>query len=162
MATDGNHVYVSDTGTGKLHRLRGEEVAVLQGPEGANGITFSNGKMYALGLTAHDVYELDPSGKGKPKPFGLGEHFKGPDGIEVLDDGSFLVSDVWGHTLSWVGADRETVRLLAKHECVADIGLDRERNLLFLPLFWESVVVVYKLEKAALAETGSGPTRADQ
>ena len=89
---------------------------------------------------------LDPSGDAPPKPFGLADHFTGIDGIEVLDDGSFLVTDVWGSKLFWVGADRKTVRLLAEHESPADLAIDRTRGLVFVPLFWEGKVVVYRLE----------------
>jgi len=78
----------------------------------------------------------------------------GLDGIEVLADGSFLVSDVLGHGLFRVNADRKTVDRLAQLAWPADIGLDRGRNLLFVPLFWDSQVVVLRMEG-----TGATPTR---
>lgn len=145
LATDGKDVYVSDTIVGRIHRLRGERAEVFQELEGANGLTFHRGRMFALSVGLHEMYELDPAGKAPPRPFGLASHFKGIDGIEVLADGSFLVTDVWGSKFFWVGADRRTVRLLAEHEAIADLGIDRRRGLVFLPLFWESKVVVYQL-----------------
>lgn len=173
MATDGRSVYVSDTKLGKVFRIcvgagevplgrpsRGSsvkadppqrqalpQIQVLPAPEGVNGITFFEGKMYAVSVTKHDIFQMDPEGHREPKPFGLAEHFTGLDGIEALDDGSFLVSDVRGHKLFHVAADKKTVRLLAELPWPADIGLDRKRGLLMVPLFWDSQVVVYKLKR---------------
>lgn len=146
MASDGACAYVSDTLTGKVHRLRGNRAETVSTVSGANGITFANGKMYAVSVTEHEVYEVFPDGKTRSRPFGLADHFVGLDGIEVLADGSFLVSDVLGHKLFHVDADRKRVRPLAGLAWPADIGLDRDRGLLFVPQFWDSRVVVYQLQ----------------
>lgn len=147
MATDGKHAYVSDTLTGNIHRLCGERAELVHKLAGANGITFHAGKTFVVSVGLHDIFEMVAD--GAPRPFGLADHFKGLDGIEVLDDDSFLITDVAGQKLFWVGVDRKTVRLLAEHPWPADIGLDRRRRLLFVPLFWDSQVVVYQLEQLA-------------
>lgn len=156
MFSDGRSVYASDTRAGRIHRFDGRQVTEFASLKGANGLTAAGGRFFALSTTEHDLFELDPRGAAEPRPFGLVEHFAGPDGIEVLADGSFLVSDVRGHKLCHVGADRKTVRVLAELQYPADIGLDRQRNLLFVPLFWDSRVMVYQLPKIASEKSPSG------
>ncbi|MFC1806474.1 hypothetical protein ACFL09_05785, partial [Planctomycetota bacterium] len=147
MATDGRDVYVSDTGGGQIYRIRGDRAEVFQELERANGLAFHRGRMFALSVGLHEMYELDPAGKTPPQPFGLARHFKGIDGIAVLADGSFLVTDVWGSKFFWVGADRRTVHLLGPLASPADLAIDRRRGLALVPLFWEGKVVVYGLDR---------------
>ena len=147
MYSDGRYVYTSDTRAGRILRFDGERVIEFAMLKGANGLTMAGGRFYAVSSTEHDLFEIDPRGGQQPRPFGLAQHFTGLDSIEVLADGSFLVSDVRGHKLCRVGADRKTVRVLAELQYPADIGIDRQRNLLYVPLFWDSRVMVYQLPK---------------
>lgn len=153
MASDGRCVYVSDTGGHKIYRLDGEQVSEFAPLDGANGITVADGRFYAVSTTQHDLYEINPRGGGKPRAFGLAKHFTGLDGIETLPDGSWIVSDVRGHKVCHVAADRKTVRVLAELQYAADIGLDRQRNLLMVPLFWDSRVMVYQLHPSGSTTT---------
>jgi len=146
MATDGKAVYVSDTAAGVVYRMGTEGVARIKAPAGVNGITFSKGKMFAVSWDLHEVYELDPSGKGDPVPFGLAAHFRTPDGIEVLDDGTFLVSDMKGNRVVTIAPDRRTVRTLIELQTPADIGLDEARGLLYVPQFERNCVTVCRLK----------------
>ena len=93
------------------------------------------------------VYELDPSGDNPPVAFGLAEHFTNLDGIEVLDDGTFIVSDFKGNKVCSISADRKTVETLAELDSPADIGIDRSRNLLYVPQFMQNKAVIYKLNR---------------
>jgi len=145
VATDGVAVYVSDTDAGVVYRMDSEGVTHLKAPEGVNGITFFKGKMFAVSWTRHEVYELDPTGKDDPVPFGLAEHFQTPDGIEVLEDGTFLVADLKGNRVAAISPDRRTVRTLIDLKTPADIGLDMVRRLLYVPQFEENCVAVYRL-----------------
>ena len=86
-----------------------------------------------------------PAGKKPPQPFGLASHFSRLDGIEVLDDGTFIVSDLPAKKVFSVSPDRKTVRTLAELDSPADIGLDRKRNLLYVPQFFKNQAVVFKL-----------------
>jgi len=147
MATDGQAPYVSDTGAGKVYRLSPDGYREIKAPEGVNGITFHQGRMFAVSWTLHDVYELDPAGLADPVAFGLAAHFRALDGIEVLGDGTFLVSDFQGNRVAAVSPDRRTVRTLLKVETPADIGLDPARGLLYVPKFKAGQVGVYRLEK---------------
>jgi sugar lactone lactonase YvrE len=148
MATDGRHVYVSDTQAGRILRVddggqgRHETVAEL---EGVNGITFDGGRMYAVSWDLHEVYEIDRSGQQPPRPFGLAEHFVHLDGIEVLDDGSFIVSDFVGNRVVRISRDRRTVTTLAELQTPADIGLDRVNRRLFVPQLTVDKLAIYHL-----------------
>ena len=114
-----------------------------------NGITFFKEKMYAVSWSEHDLYELDSGGKAEPKPFGLAKHFKNLDAVEVLRDGTFIVSDYGGGKIYTVSPDGKTVHTIieTKGDTPADFGLDRKRSLLYVPYMKSSRVVVYKLEK---------------
>jgi len=147
MATDGRAAYVSDTAAGKVYEIREDGPREVPAPEGVNGITFFDGKMFAVSWSGHEVYELDPSGKAAPAPFGVAGHFKALDGIEVLDDGTFVVSDNPGNRVCTIGPDRRTVRTLCEPNTPADIGLDRRRGLLYVPSFEGNRVIVYKLTR---------------
>ncbi|NOY79544.1 MAG: hypothetical protein GXP31_00930 [Kiritimatiellaeota bacterium] len=156
MATDGKNVYVSDTGAGRVWRVNftGYGHFPIQAPPSVNGITFFKGKMFAVSWELHEVYELDPTGRRAPISFGLSRHFISLDGIEVMDDGTFLVSDFKGNKVSAISADRTRVDPLVRLESPADIGYDRQRKLLFVPQFMVDRVAVYRLttEKPSPAE----------
>jgi len=147
VATDGVAVYVSDTGAGKIHRIDGPVIRQLKAPEGVNGIAFHRDKMYAVSWTLHDAFEIDPTGQAEPAPFGLAGHFKALDGIEVLDDGTFIVSDFEGDRVCTISPDRKTVHTLCTAKTPADIGLARRSGLMYVPQFTGGSVAVYKLTR---------------
>jgi hypothetical protein len=147
MVAHGGFAYVSDTATGKIHKL-GLPILTLKAPPSVNGITFdAQGRMFAVSWDLHDVYEVDPQGRTDPKPFGLTGRFQALDGIEVLPDGTFLVSDAKAGTLCSIAPDRKTVRVLAKLKSPADIGLDRRRMLLYVPTLEKDEVVLFRLRQ---------------
>lgn len=146
----GKKVYLSDTAKGALwmHEGKGElNFKPIPAPEGINGLTATDKGLYCVSWTLHDLYELDPEGKKEPKPFGLAEHFETLDTIEVLEDGSFLVTDFEGDKICLVSADRKNVVTLAEMVTPADVGLDRENGLLYVPSVTADIVNIYQLEK---------------
>lgn len=147
LATDGTSVYASDTARGVIYRVDPEshEVTVLKAPPTVNGITFHNGAFFAVSWDQHDVYELDLDGEEDPVPFGLADYFTHLDGIEVLEDGTFIVSDFTGNKIWAIGPDRKTIAPLLEIETPADIGIDRKRMLLYIPLFMKDEVAIYRL-----------------
>lgn len=149
LATDGTHLCISDMGKGivlKVDPKTGDEQEI-PAPEGVNGVTAHNGKLFAVSWTQHEVYELDPKGEADPISFGLADNFTNLDGIEVLDDGSFIISDFKGNKVDLLEADRKTLRTLIEIESPADIGIDRQKYLLYVPQFKKDKVVVYELLK---------------
>lgn len=148
MATEGTAAFVSDTETGKIHRIDPKGgVGEMKGLPGANGITFFKGRLFGVSWTLHEVYELDPAGKEDPKPFGLAPLFLNLDGIEVLDDGTLVVSDFTAGKVFTIAPDRKTVREIISCRTPADIGLDRKLRLLYVPMLEANAVSAYRLEK---------------
>jgi hypothetical protein len=146
MASDGKFAYVSDTGAGTIHRLAATPVA-LKAPKGANGLTFHKGRMFCASWNEHEVYEIDPTGKAEPKPFGLASRFGGLDGIEVLDDGTFIVTDPKNGEVCAIAPDRKTVTTLCKDKTPADFCVDRRRMILYVPKFETNDAAIVELKK---------------
>lgn len=147
LATDGESIWVSDSETGKVFCVKPDGTSrEIQGPAGINGITCYNEKLFAVSWELHEIYELDPAGKEAPVPFGLASHFTALDGIEVLDNGIFIVSDYMGNKLCSVSADRKTVSTLIELESPADFGLVRETRLLYVPEMLANRAVILKLK----------------
>lgn len=146
LCSDGSNVWLSDTGAGKIYCIKpcGEK-REIKAPPAANGVTFAGGKMFGVSWDLHEVYELDPTGKNQPVPFGVADHFITLDSIEVLKDGTFIVSDFKGHKICTISADRQTVTTLIKLETPADIGIDHEAGILYVPQLLANQVSVFKL-----------------
>ena len=151
LATDGKSIWLSDSaeGVGQVWCISPDGAARRQipAPSRANGLTFHQGRLYAVSWDAHDVYELDPDGQLPPRPFGQAHHFTNLDGIEVLDDGTFIVSDFVGNQLYAISPDRLRVAALARVTAPADLGIDRRRGLLYVPLFTQNEVVVFAITR---------------
>jgi len=147
VAADARAIYVSDTAAGKVHCFDQQGHRVLKAPPGVNGVTSFRGKLYAVSWTQHEIYLLDPAGQAEPKPLGVARHFKALDGIEVLDDGTLVVADFPGNKVCTASADGRQVDTLLQTTTPADIGLDRKRLLLYVPLFEADRVEVYQLKK---------------
>jgi len=148
-ASDGRLVYVSDMEAGVVFAVDpknpARETRTIPAPAAINGVTCHQGRLFAVSRDLHEVYELDPAGKQPPQPFGLAEQFQRLDGIEVLDDGTFVVSDFLGGRVVTIAPDRKTVRTLATMETPADVGIDRARLLMYVPQLKKNQGLVYKL-----------------
>ena len=150
LATDGTAVFVSDTALGLVYRVTPEGAyRTIPAPESINGLACHEDRLYGVSWDLHEVYELDPQGQAAPQPFGLAGHFTNLDGIEVLEDGTFVVSDFMGNKVSAITPDRKTVYTLRDLESPADIGLDREGGLLYVPQFMRDRAVIYRLKPGA-------------
>jgi len=147
VASDGRFVYVSDTGTGKIHRIDGEKHTAIAEVGSANGLAFFGGKMFCVSWLLHEVYEVDPTGKTEPIPFGLADKLGGLDGIVAMPDGQLLISDLKGGKVVLVGTDRKTVRTLIEIERPADIAVDHARGLLYIPTVNRNALFVYRLQR---------------
>lgn len=146
LATDGENIWLSDTLSGKVFCIAPDGTRrEIPAPESVNGITFHEGKLFAVSWDLHEIYELDPAGHQEPRAFGLADHFTNLDGIELLDDGTFIVSDFMGNKVCSVGADRTTVRTLVEIDSPADIGISRAAGRLYIPQFMQGKVSVYRI-----------------
>lgn len=148
LASDGKSVWVSDTGAGKIFCVSPDgNKREIKSPAAINGITFSGDQMFGVSWELHEIYELDPSGEKDPIAFGLADHFNTLDAIEVLEDGTFIVSDFGGNKICTIGVDRTSVTTLVELTTPADVGLNRTDGLLYVPQLTESKVAVYRLQK---------------
>jgi hypothetical protein len=149
LATDGTCLYATDTSRGVIYKINpaSKEVTLLKGPRGVNGIAFKDGALFAVSWDQHDIYEIDPKGEAEPRAFGLEAYFFALDGIEILDDGTFIVSDFEGNKIWAVGPDRKAIAPLAEVKTPANIGLDHKRMLLYVPLFMKDEVAIFRLKK---------------
>ncbi|MCP4455970.1 MAG: SMP-30/gluconolactonase/LRE family protein [Planctomycetes bacterium] len=146
LATDGENVWLSDTEAGKVFCISPSgDTREIMAPAAVNGITFSGDKMFGVSWDLHEIYELDPSGEKAPVAFGLAEHFTNLDGIEVVEDGTFIVSDFMGNKICAVSPDRTRVTTLAELTTPADIGLNRTDGLLYVPQLTQDKVAVYRI-----------------
>ena len=157
MATDGKWLYASSTGQNRIYRIdpAGKiPPVILKGPAGVNGIAFHEGALYCVSVSKGkaDLFEIDQTGKSDPMPFGLAKYFVGIDSIEVLSDGTFLVTDCIGHKICTVAPDRRTVRTVVEGlEYPADMGFNRKRGLVYVPEFYRGRAVIYELYKSRRA-----------
>ena len=148
LASDGDAVWLSDTKAGKVFRVAPDGTQrEVPSPAGVNGLTCWKGRLFAVSWDLHEVYELDPAGKNPPVAFGLADHFTNLDGIEVLDDGSFVVSDFMGNKVSLISPDRKTVTTLVATDSPADIGINRAAGLLYVPNFLKDTLQIYRLTR---------------
>lgn len=146
LCTDGKDIWVSDSDRVVIVSPNGNKREIAA-PEGINGLTFFNGTLFGVSWSLHEIYELDPSGKKGPVAFGLASHFKNLDGIEVLDDGTFIVSDFMGNKVCVISPDRSSVKTLIEIPTPADIGLNRRDSLLYVPQFMKDKLSVYRIQK---------------
>ena len=77
--------------------------------------------------------------------FGLAEHFVNLDAIEVLENGTFIVTDFGGNKVAAIKPDRKTVIVLAEAQSAADFGIDRQRNLIYVPMLQTNKARVYEI-----------------
>jgi hypothetical protein len=160
LAAHGEAVYVSDSARGTVHRLtRAGVQASVPAPRGINGLTLHGDQLLGVSFATGDVYRLDRAGEVAPKPLGLAKHFTALDGIEVLADGTLIVTDFKGGRVAAIGPDRRAVQTLAELETPADLGIDRQKHLLYVPSLRGNAVHVYnyKLGDNAGEAAKSGP-----
>ena len=148
MATDGQRLWMTDSETGQIYRVdKAGKARPAANVEGVNGITCHDGRVYVVSWTLHDLFELNGPDFQTAAPFSLAEHFTNLDGIEVLADGSFLVSDFMGNKISLISPDRQKVHTLIAIESPADIGINHQTGRLYIPGFMTDSVHTFQLSK---------------
>lgn len=124
----------SPTGTDAVYHLVGDEYeTVLAAPDmGApNGVAVGDSSVTVVTFMSGEIFRLDEGGRTDL----LGMEGAQLDGVELLDDGALLVSDWGASCVHRVTAEGRATCLIGGVESPADIGLDRERNRVLIPLF---------------------------
>jgi len=143
-ASSDKTVFVSDTRTNKIHRIKNDKPSLyLSDITSANGLTAIGDK-----LIVGAGPELLSFGADK-KPVTLAKGFaQGIDGIEMVKTGEYLVS-CWPGLVYYVYADGKIEVLIdsqAEKINTADIGFDRASKTLFVPNFFKNTVTAYQLK----------------
>lgn len=139
-------VYVSDSRTGKVHRIAGGNVETyLEGIEGVNGL-------YAAGndLIIGSAKSLLRARDGKLTEIATGFE-SGIDGVEALAGGGYVVS-CWVGLMYRVDDNGKVTKLLDTRGRdpqlnTADIGYDKQTNIVYVPTFLSNGVRAYALKK---------------
>lgn len=103
-----------------------------------NGVTFLAQTAETLVVTygGKDVLAIDSAGTARAV---LSLPLGALDGIEALDDRSLLISaQEGGGAIYHVSADRTTARVLVSGVSGADIGLDKQRHKVLIPVLFEN------------------------
>lgn len=142
-ATDGNKVYISDSGTGKVHVLEDGKVnLVTEGRDGINGLAFNeDGDLFIL-----DGQGLIQFNMGDKSATPLNEVVTGGDGLVIIDDSTYIASR-WKGEIYLIKGGKEHLILdtSAEESNTADIDYIADENLVLVPTFKKSKVAAYKL-----------------
>lgn len=140
------NMYVSDSKTKKIHYIDVTKLEVSLFAEGLNG---PNGLHYVdKTLFFTDAGGLYKFGKEKEKILIADGMEGGTDGIEQVDENTFLVS-CWAGSIWLVKTNGEKKLLLdSRKEAMntADIGFDKKNKIVYVPTFWKNNVVAYQLQ----------------
>ncbi|MCP8899337.1 GTP-binding protein [Gilvimarinus xylanilyticus] len=141
-ANDAGQVFVSDTRTGKVHRLLdGQMELYLEEIDNANGLTFDGDSLLiGAGDTLYQVSD------GEPQVVAQGFAEKA-DGVEPLADGGYLVS-CWAGLIYRVSEDGAITQLRDTRDPqvnTADIGYDPDTHIVYVPTFYSDSVQAFTL-----------------
>jgi hypothetical protein len=135
-------VYVSDSKTGKVHRIEKDVPSVyLENMKGANGLKVVNNDLYVLANKA--ILKVDAA-KNITKLC----DFNSGDGIEPVGNGDFIVTE-WAGLIYYVYANGNKELLLdtrAEKKNTADIGYDPDKKIVYVPTFNGKIVAAYQLK----------------
>lgn len=136
-------VYVSDSKTGKIHRIENDIATVyLENQKGANGLKAIGSNLYILNSSS--LVKADAQ-KNLQTVSELGF---GGDGIEPVGNGDFIVT-AWAGIIYYVYADgRKELLLDTRQEKrnTADIAYDPSKHILYVPTFNGKLVAAYLLK----------------
>lgn len=137
-------IYVSDSKTKKIHRIKKGKVGVaVDNVQGPNGVLMVGADLYLT--NSGGLYKLEKTGSLTKIADGMEG---GTDGIEYVGNGDFLVS-CWAGTIWYVSANGNKELLSDTREQkinAADIGYDPANKIVYVPTFWKNSVAAYRLQ----------------
>jgi glucose/arabinose dehydrogenase len=157
ITTDGQNVYVSDTGlrvaeghtflpTGtdaiwKIAADRAEKIASGRELRHPNGLDWVDGRLWVVTFGPRDIYALHG---GKPKK--IAELPRGQlDGMVRLEDGSVVVSSWLGEGVYRGTPGSHFDPILTGIDAPADLGYDTKRHRLLVPIPGANQVTIHAL-----------------
>lgn len=142
------NVYVSDSATGKIHKLNGNKAELyFESPEfkRINGLLALKDGLYVADAGNGKNYKLSADKKLTPYT----ETAPGADGIVLVGKDEYIVSS-WGGEVYFVDANRKSQKLLDTKEQKlnsADIDYDSKTKTVFVPTFNGNKVMAYEFKK---------------
>lgn len=137
-------VYVSDSQTGKVHKIENRKQSVyLEDVKGVNGVKVIGNDLFVLGGPI--LYKV---GADKQLINVAGTFEAGGDGLEPLKNGNYIVS-CWPGLIYYVTAEGKIEKLLdSRSEKIntADIGINTEKNIIYVPTFFKKTVAAYEVK----------------
>jgi hypothetical protein len=137
-------VFVSDSRTGKVHRIENGMVSIevenLQGPNGLLSI-----EDQLLILDRGSLLSVTPGGAISKIMDGMDPS---TDGIERVAPNQYIVS-CWNGIVYFVAAGAQKITLFdTRSEKInsADIGYDAKNKIIYVPTFMKNSVVAYQLQ----------------
>lgn len=158
IATDGKSIYVSDTGlrvgpgttfhdtgTGAIWKItddRAEKIASGRELAHPNGLEFVDGKVWAVTFGPNEIYSLDDDGT----PRSIAKVPRGMlDGLVRVDDQNILVSSWLGEGIYRGSPGTAFEPLLTGIDAPADLGYDKKRHRLLVPIPGANQVTIHAL-----------------
>jgi DNA-binding beta-propeller fold protein YncE len=144
---DGN-VYVSDSATGKIHRINEDKLEVYfesKDFKRINGLLAIDDGLYIADAGNGTNYILSKN-KTLTK---YTETAQGADGIVLCGKNEYIVSS-WGGEVYFVDANGKAQKMLDTKEQKlnsADIGYDKKEKIVFVPTFFGNSVMAYEFKK---------------
>jgi hypothetical protein len=142
-------VYASDSETGKIFRIVGNQASLYfqsDSFERINGLLALKKELYIVDFATGINYKLTHH-KRELVPFS--RTGQGADGIVELGKGQFLVSS-WHGEIYYVAPNGESKKILDTQEeklNAADIWFDAKSNTLYVPTFMDNSVMAYTFSK---------------
>lgn len=134
------------TGNDAVYVIRGREVEMLASGEELgqpNGVHIADGALWVVSYGGSALYSIGEDGKAAEVMLPAG----GLDGLEVANDGQFLVSSWEGQAVFRGTPDGGFEVIIADVEAPADIGYDETRDHLLVPLFMNDEVRIVPLSE---------------
>ena len=145
MVCSFNEAYVSDSSTGRIHRIYKEgkaELVVDLSPAKPNGLAFQGVRLFVADFASSTVSKLKPTGEIETQwtvPKG------GLDGIAVLRDRSIVVSSWEGQGIYRISQDGTLSTLASDLIAPADFAVDQRHNQLLVPQLTENQISLIPL-----------------
>ena len=137
-------VFVSDSRTGKVHRIENGNVTdYLENLKNPNGLLVVNNDLYVL--ASGTLYKTGTDKKITIITNGMDES---TDGVEQVSGGDFIVSS-WTGIVYYVkpnGIKQTLFDTRAQKISSADIGYDAQNKIIYVPTFFGKSIVAYQLK----------------
>jgi outer membrane protein assembly factor BamB len=139
-----NKILFTDMQDNKIYALENDQVRLWKdsGLKSPNGLAYHNGNVLVASNTLDIVTQ---EGENQQLASGI----DAGDGIGVVDDNSYLVSN-WHGEIYYVEKGQDKVKLLDTKDQkmnTADITYISDQNLLLVPTFRDNRVVAYRLNR---------------